>query len=373
MERRLSGSRTVRRKADHIRVCLRENVEARKVKPGFEDVHLIHEALPGFPLDEVNPSAEFFGFKLSMPFIISAMTGGTREAAKINMSLAEAAEKFRVAMEVGSQRAALENPRQAYTFKVAREKASSIPLIANLGCAQLVGEKGLETAFKVVEMIEANALSIHLNALQEAVQLEGEAGFQKALERLGELCRSLRVPVIIKETGCGISAETAGRLEEAGVKALDVGGAGGTSWAAVEYYRAKKAGNLLGQRLCETFWDWGIPTVVSLVEARRSTGLTLIATGGVRTGLDLAKALALGAQYGGMALPLLKPAIRGVGRILRKLEEVREELKVAMFLTGARNTFELQSKPLTITGETAEWLRARGMNPEAYARREGVL
>jgi isopentenyl-diphosphate delta-isomerase len=348
---------------------LREAVEARRVKPGFEDVHLVHEALPDFSLDEVNLSANFFGFKLSMPFIISAMTGGTREAARINAALAEAAERFGVAMEVGSQRAALESPSQAYTFKVAREKAPSIPLIANLGCAQLTGEGGLETAFRAVEMVEANALSIHLNALQEAVQLEGEAGFRGSLEKLGELCRSLKVPIIVKETGCGISAETARRLEETGIKALDVGGAGGTSWAAVEYYRAKKARSLLGQRLCETFWDWGIPTVVSLVEARRSTGLTLIATGGVRTGLDLAKALSLGAQYGGMALPLLRLAVRGAGRILRELEKTREELKVAMFLTGARNPAELQSRPVVITGKTAEWLRVRGLNPEAYAKR----
>ncbi|RLI26619.1 MAG: type 2 isopentenyl-diphosphate Delta-isomerase, partial [Candidatus Hecatellales archaeon] len=171
--------------------------------------------------------------------------------------------------------------------------------------------------------------------------------------------------------GCGVSAETARRIEEAGVRLLDVGGAGGTSWAAVEYYRARRAGSWLGQRLCETFWDWGIPTVVSLVEARRATGLTLIASGGLRTGLDLAKALALGAQYGGMALPLLKPAVRGAGWVLRELERVREEFKIAMLLTGSKSPTELQRKPLLITGETGEWLRLRGFNPEAYARREG--
>ena len=175
----------------------------------------------------------------------------------------------------------------------------------------------------------------------------------------------------MKETGAGISAETARRLEEAGISALDVGGAGGTSWAAVEYYRAKASRQQLYQRLCETFWDWGIPTVVSLVEARRATGLTLIATGGVRTGLDVAKALALGASCAGVALPLLRPAVQGVRQVVQELEKFRAELKVALHLAGARRPEDLQRKPVVITGETAEWLRARGLNPESYARRAG--
>ncbi len=359
----------MKRKADHIRICLKEDVQARLTTPGFEDVHLVHEAIPEFSLDEVESSIMLFGFKLTMPFIISAMTGGTREAAKINAALAEAAQSFGVAMEVGSQRAAIEDPRQAYTFRIAREKAPEAFLIANIGCAQLTDEKGLDAAVRAVEMIEANALSIHLNALQEAVQLEGEAGFPKALERLRELAGSLRVPIIVKETGAGISGETARSLEEAGMKGLDVGGAGGTSWAAVEYYRARKAGSRLHQRLCKTFWDWGIPTVVSLVEARKATGLTLIATGGVRTGLDMAKAVALGAQAAGMAFPLLRPATRGPKAVVRELEKLHMEFKVACFLAGAKSPAELQRKPVVITGKTGEWLKARGISLEAYGRR----
>jgi isopentenyl-diphosphate delta-isomerase len=360
----------VNRKTDHLRICLNENVQAKLKTSGFEDVNLIHEALPDFSLEEIDTSVNFFGRKLSMPLIISAMTGGTEEAARINASLAEAAEKFKVAMAVGSQRVALEDSSRIYSFRIVREKAPKAFLIANIGCAQLVAQ-GLEPAFKAVEMIGADALSVHLNALQEAVQLEGEAGFKGALKKLRELKENLEVPIIVKETGAGISAETARRLEDAGIDALDIGGAGGTSWAAVEYYRAREAEDVSHEKLCETFWDWGNPTVISLVEARRTVGVPLIASGGVRSGLDVVKALALGAQCAGVALPFLKPAVKGASAVLSVLKQFREEIRVTAFLIGAKNMVELSRCPLVITGKTAEWLRARGFNPEAYAKREG--
>jgi isopentenyl-diphosphate delta-isomerase len=365
---RLTKRKTLTRKADHIKICLKEEVEARETTSGFEEVYLIHDAIPESSLEEIDCSVNLFGFKLSMPLIISAMTGGTRLAFKINAALAEAAESMGVALTVGSQRAALESPEQAYTFKVAREKAPNILLIANLGAAQLV-RNGVEAAVKAVEMIKADALSIHLNALQEAVQLEGETGFRGFLEKLKELKHTLNMPILVKETGAGISAEAALKFREAGVEAVDVGGAGDTSWAAVEYYRAKASRNRFKQKLCEVFWDWGIPTAVSVVEASKVSGLTVIATGGIRSGIDMAKAIALGATATGVALPLLKPAVRGSREVIKALETFKEEFRVALHLTGARKPPDLQRKPVVIIGKTAEWLRNRGFNPEEYAKR----
>jgi len=356
----LASKQTEGRKLSHIQICLKKNVMARSVRTGFEDVRLIHRALPEINLGEVNVTTEIFGHKLSVPLIIAAMTGGTAQAAKINSVLAEAAEQLGLGMGVGSQRAAIENSKLTYTFRIVREKAPNAFLIANIGCPQLTRGYGLKEAEAAVKMIKANALAIHMNPLQEAIQAEGETGYRGVLAKIGEICRSISVPVIAKETGAGVAAEDAKVLESVGVKGLDVGGAGGTSWAAVEYYRAMGARNSLHQRLGKTFWDWGIPTAVSLIEVKHSTRLTTIATGGIRTGVDVAKALALGADAVGLALPLLKPSIHGLKTLVTKLQFIIEELKTAMFLVGATEVRDLQKVPVVITGQSAEWLRARG-------------
>jgi len=360
---------TRKRKADHIRICLTTDVQSH-VSAGFEDIHLVHEALPEISLTEIDTTTNIFGHKLSSPIIIAGMTGGTRKAAKINATLAEAAEKLGLGMGVGSQRIAIEDPKQEYSFRIVREKAPTAFIIANIGCVQLVKGYGVNEALKAVEMVEANALAIHLNTLQEAVQVEGQVDFKEALKKIREITQTLTIPVIAKETGSGISSETAKKLEEAGVKGIDVGGVGGTSWAAVEYYRAKELKKRFNQQLSLTFWDWGIPTVISLIETVKTTNLTTIATGGVRSGIDIAKALALGAHAAGIALPLLKTAVKGVEKTVWKLKCLTEELKVAMFLTGKKSVEELRKTPLVITGKTAEWLKIRGFKPEEYALRK---
>lgn len=354
---------TENRKAEHLRICLTEDVQAKKATTGFEDIHLLHKAMPELSLNDVDTTVSFFGKKLKAPIIIEAMTGGTPEAARINANLAEAAESFGLAMGVGSQRVALETPRLESTFKVAREKGPDVFLIANLGLPQILAANGIEDARRAVEMIDADALAVHLNILQEAIQREGETNFRGALERLREVAAELSVPVIVKETGAGIASEDVKLLDGLGVKGIDVGGAGGTSWAAVEAYRERGVKHQLGI----TFWDWGIPTAVSVVEATSSTELVVIASGGVRTGLDVAKAISLGADAAGLAWPLLKPAIEG--HLDYVLSVLMEELKTGMFLTGARKVEDLKRRPVVVMGKTAEWLALRGFRPEALARR----
>lgn len=360
---------TEERKQSHVKISLTRDVQAKTIKPGFEDIHLVHRALPEINRSQVDTAVEIFGHKLKAPIIISAMTGGTKSAAKINAVLADASEKLGLGMGVGSQRAALENPKLEFTFKVARDKAPNAFLIANIGCPQLTKGYGLKEAKKAVEMMRADALAIHLNPLQEAIQAEGQPDFMGVLDKLKEISNAISVPTIAKETGAGISAEDAVMLEAAGVKGIDVGGAGGTSWAAVEYHRAKEFKDETGQRLGLTFWDWGIPTAVSLVEVKHSTKLTVIATGGIRTGIQIAKAIALGADAVGIALPLLKPALKGTEMVVKELNHLIAELKTAMFLTGAKTVQDLKRMPVVITGMTADWLKARGFAPEEYAGR----
>jgi len=365
----LKHNKTESRKVDHIEINLNKAVQYRRTTTGFENVHLIHRALPELSLEEVETSTRLFGHHLSAPILIAGMTGGTRRAIKINANLAEAAERLGLGMGVGSQRAALENPDYVESYRIARERAPNTFLIANIGCPQLIEGNAVEGAKSAVEMIKADALAIHLNPLQEAIQLEGQTNFSRASERIREVCRSLDVPVIAKETGAGIAAEEAILLEKVGVKGLDVGGAGGTSWAAVEYHRAIGEGDEEAASKGLTFWDWGIPTAVSLVEAKSSTRLPIIATGGIRTGIDVAKALALGAEAVGLASPLLKDAVQGAKRVMESLNKLISELKIAMFLTGCKTIEDLKRAPVVITGWTSEWLTARGFKLEAYARR----
>ncbi len=358
------------RKADHIQICLEENVQARKITTGFENIFFVHMALPEIERDKIDLSTIVFNHKFVAPLIVGAMTGGTAEAMKINAAIAEAVEDLGLGMGVGSQRAAIEDAKLERTFAIVREKAPTAFLIANIGGPQLVKGYGVKEAKKAVEMIEADALAIHLNPLQEAVQPEGETNYMGVLHKIGEIAQKLDVPVIVKETGAGIASEEARMLEAVGVAGIDVAGVGGTSWAAVEHHRAKRVQNEFHQRLGKNFWDWGIPTAVSLVEVVQSVHLTVIASGGVRSGIDVAKGLALGANLTSMALPILRRGANDSEEVKKVLRFVIEELRNTMFLVGAGSVEKLKEVPVVLTGKTAEWLRMRGFQPELYARRK---
>ncbi|MCJ7714642.1 type 2 isopentenyl-diphosphate Delta-isomerase, partial [Candidatus Bathyarchaeota archaeon] len=274
-----------------------------------------------------------------------------------------------IGMGVGSQRAALEDQDLEKTFAIARQKAPTAFLIANIGGVQLVNGYGVKEIKQTIEMIDADAIAIHLNALQEAIQPEGQTNFQGILKRISEITKVIDKPVIVKETGCGIAFEEAKKLENAGVKAIDVGGTGGTSFAAVEFFRTKGEENRIQHQLGDAFWDWGIPTVSSIVEIVQKVSIPIIASGGVRCGLDIAKALAINASLSSIARPILRTAVCGVKETKNLLSFLMTELRNVMFLVGANKIEELTNTPLVITGKTAEWLKMRGFNIESYARR----
>jgi isopentenyl-diphosphate delta-isomerase len=362
-------TKTQRRKSDHIQICLEEDVQSRHVTTGFEDIRFVHKALPEIERSKVDLSSTVFGHKFSAPLIVEAMTGGIAEAVRINAAIASAVEELGLGMGVGSQRAAIEKPSLEKSFSVTRKKAPTAFLIANIGGPQLVKGYGAKEAKKAVDMLNADALAIHLNALQEVVQPEGETSFKGVLSKIGEIAQALDVPVIVKETGAGIAAEEAKLLASMKVAGIDVAGAGGTSWAAVEYHRAKKKRDEFRQGLGKAFWDWGIPTAISLIETLQSVSITVIASGGVRTGIDAAKALALGASLAGIAHPILLAATKGPKGVKKTLQVVIESLRNTMFLVGAESIPKLKKVPLVITGKTAEWLKMRGFQPEIYAKR----
>lgn len=288
-------------------------------------------------------SQELFGRRLQAPILISSMTGGTQDAASINRTLAAAAQERGIAMGVGSQRAALEHPELAHTFKV-RAAAPDILLLANLGAIQLNYGYGVEHCQRAVDMIEADALILHLNALQEAVQPEGDVRWSGLLAKIAAVCKALPVPVIAKEVGWGFSKETATRLQEAGVAAIDVAGAGGTSWSQVEMHRAATPSQA---RLAAAFLDWGIPTSEAILNVRRGApDLLVFASGGLRSGVDIAKCIALGASLGGMAGPFLKAAVRSLDETILAIDELRREIQVCMFASGAGDLAALRSTPL---------------------------
>jgi isopentenyl-diphosphate delta-isomerase len=337
-----SGSSIRSRKTDHIRINLEEDVQSG-LTTGLERYRFIHRALPELNLEEVDLHVELFGRTLAAPLLVSSMTGGTEESAAINRTLALAAQETRIAMGLGSQRAAIEHPELAYSFQV-RQYAPDILLFANLGAIQLNYAYGVDECRRAVEMAGADALILHLNALQEAVQPEGEARFAGLLNKIERVCRVLPVPVIVKEVGWGFSEADARLLAGAGAAAIDVAGAGGTSWSQVEMHRAQNEGQ---RRLAAAFMDWGIPTAEAILNVRRAApGLRVFASGGLRTGLDIAKCLALGASLGGLAGPFLKAAAVSLEETIQTIAELRRELQVCMFACGAGDIAALREGKL---------------------------
>jgi isopentenyl-diphosphate Delta-isomerase len=329
---------TSKRKKEHIDIAMSRNIGFKEKTSGFEKIDFVHNALPEMALDEADPSIEFLNRPISFPLMITAMTGGYSGAARINRALAEVCGKEKIALGVGSQRQTSENQDHLDTFRIVRKSAPDIPLIGNIGASQIARLDDLSPVERMVDLIEADAMAVHLNPLHELLQPEGNRDFRGVLKAIEKLVRTLPVPVIVKEVGCGISEEVARRLADAGVGWIDVAGAGGTSWTGIEFHRGAN------KRLARSFWDWGIPTVQSLRAAKTAGGVRVIASGGVRDGLSMAKAVALGAELCGAALPMLKAL--GTGEkpsgLARLIGEWRESFRAAMFLTGSRTCADLR-------------------------------
>lgn len=335
------------RKSEHLNILLKEDVRFRNLTTGLERYRFVHQALPEMNRDHIDLSTTLLGKHLSAPVIISSMTGGTEEAEVVNKNLAMAAQIHGLGMGIGSQRTALEEPSLSHTYQV-RDVAPDILLLANLGAVQLNYGYGIEHCQRAVEMIEADGLILHLNPLQEALQPEGNTDFSGLLAKIEAVCRGLSVPVIVKEVGWGISTEVARRLADAGVAAIDVAGAGGTSWSEVEMHRAVSESS---RRIAAAFADWGIPTAESIQLVRRAAPeVALIASGGIRTGVETAKAIALGADAVALATPFLKPATASPEAVGEKIGEILEELRTATFCVGTGNLQELKNIPLQKPG-----------------------
>ncbi len=341
------------RKADHINICLEQ-----KVSPDYrywDDIKLIHEALPEVDYDDIDTSAYVLGKKLSFPFIVTAITGGFEGAKKINANIAEACAELGVGMGVGSERAAIEGvDKESYAII----KDYDVPLvIGNVGAPQLIDQKGkngytAEDVALAKDIIDADYMAVHLNYLQEAVQPEGDMRSKGCFDAIRSLAREF--PLIVKETGAGMSPKTISRLSNIGIEAIDIGGAGGTSFSAIEMYRAEDAGNGLKQELGYTYFDWGIPAPVSLMSA--DTDIPLIASGGILTGLDVAKSIAMGAVAGGGAYVILHEAVESADAVKKVLGLMIEEFKTAMMLTGSQNVEELANAEYVVLGETRQWI-----------------
>jgi isopentenyl-diphosphate delta-isomerase len=330
------------RKADHIKINLEQDVRSA-LTSGLEKYHFTHEALPELDLNRIDTSLSLFGKQLTSPTLVSSMTGGTSEAETINIRLAEAAQECGIAMGVGSQRAAIEHPEQARTFQV-RKVAPDILLFANIGAVQFNYGYGVDQCRKAVDMIQADALYLHLNPLQEAVQDAGDTNWFGISKKIEEVCKKLEVPVIAKEVGWGVSERSARILADCGVKAIDVAGAGGTSWSQVEMHRAPDE---FTRQLAATFVGWGIPTADSILNVSKAVpGLTIFASGGIKDGLDIAKCIALGATLGGMAGQFLKAAAVSTEQTVNMMKLIKRQIEVTMFACGAGTLHELQQNKL---------------------------
>ena len=327
------------RKSDHIRINLEEDVSSGMTS-GLERYHFTHEALPEMALTDVDLGLTLFKKHLRAPILISSMTGGTEEAGEINQRLAEAAQETGIAMGVGSQRAAIEDSRQAATFKICRDVAPDALLFANIGAVQLNYGYGIDECRRAVDMLAADALILHLNPLQEAVQAGGDTSFAGLAKKIEEICKKLEVPVIAKEVGWGISERTAKLLTNCGVSAIDVAGAGGTSWSQVEMHRAPDEFTC---ELAATFVDWGINTADSILNVKKSAPeMTIFASGGLKNGLDIAKSIVLGATLGGMATPFLRSAMVSTEKTIEMVGLIKSQLEVTLFSSGISDLAQLK-------------------------------
>lgn len=353
-----AAAEIARRKSEHLHLAAAD--QHQSAGAGWNDIRLVHDALPAVDAAAIDVSTELLGRRLALPIVIAGMTGGHPEAKAVNAGLATLAQAHGIAMGLGSQRAALRDPSLAGTYSIAREVAPDAFLFANVGISQLLDQDrepalDADALRSLVAMIRADALVVHLNYLEEAVQPEGQTRAAGALDALAAAIRAVDVPVILKETGAGISGAVARRARDVGVAAIDVGGYGGTSFASIEADRAASAGDAAKARLGRTFHEWGIPTPVCVADC--ADILPIIATGGVRTGLDAAKAIALGATAVGIGRPMLQAVLAGNGAADAWIAAFDHELRTAMFLSGGRNVADLRTAPRIVSGPTADWLR----------------
>lgn len=334
------------RKDDHLRITMEEDVTFSRISTGLGAYRFLHQALPEIDLDAVDTSTHFLGHRLSFPMLIASMTGGTAQSGHVNRLLAEAAQAAGIGMGLGSTRAMLEQPDVTKTYQV-RKVAPDLVLFANLGAVQLNCGYTADDCLRLVDLTEADGLYLHLNPLQEALQVEGDTHFANLLRRIEEVCAALTVPVIVKEVGWGLSARVARLLIDAGVAALDVAGAGGTSWSQVELFRLEDPVN---REVAAGFRDWGIPTAESIKMVRAvDTHIPLAASGGLKTGIDIAKCLALGADVATVAAVILRAAIESPEALVSRIEVLRRQLQIAMFATGSPNIVALKQAELICT------------------------
>jgi len=351
-----------KRKQSHLDICAQDQVEYPDKTTLFEEVELLHNSLPELALADIDVAVDFLGKRLRAPFLITGMTGGTDEAFAVNRDLAAVAERCGVAFGLGSQRVMQRDPGTAWTFAV-RAFAPSTVLLANIGLMQAVEQASADVQ-RLIDAVGADGLCVHLNPAQELIQPEGDRDFRGGYATLARLCAEVSVPVIAKETGCGVSRPVAERLRAAGVRYVDVSGAGGTSWVRVEALRGNRHSRALG----DLFANWGIPTAAS-VAMLRGSGLELIASGGMRTGLEMAKALALGARLCGAALPIFRAyRAAGVAGAVGHIEELIDGLKVAMLLTGSRTVADLAQQPVVLGPRLSAWLAAGSLGRDTTTK-----
>lgn len=334
------------RKEEHVTICLNKDVNFREKTAGFEKIQLAHSALPEVNFQAIDTTVPFLGKTLSFPLMISGMTGGFQGAREFNYQLAEVCQERRIALGLGSIRQAIKNPDFLDSYQIMARVAPEIPIIGNIGAAQVIAESQRKEVLRLVQLIKMDAIAVHLNPLQEILQPEGDHNFEGVLQGIEKLIAMLPIPVMVKETGAGISGEVARKLHEIGIKIIDVSGAGGTSWAAVEYYRSPEP------EIAARFRDWGLPTVDCLIELQALDDVQKIASGGVRSGMDVAKACVLKAMLAGAAQPFLKELIlKGPENLNSLILRWQKEFQIVMFLTGCRKTSELPGVPYKIVPE----------------------